>query len=157
MQALEGWGTFPSITIANPAPIADLAGIALSDLLPAAEVLPAWLSASHCLCSSTEHNLHHVVACCTLSWRHGDIARGYAQVAQAAARVEESLLQHAGDLARGVGLGIDVASRALTALPLLLPAFMPSQRGLPTLLMRLAEILRRPSGPDDVEGQAEVG
>lgn len=78
-------------------------------------------------------------------------------MAEAAARVEESLLQHAGDLARGVGLGIDVASRALTALPLLLPAFMPSQRGLPTLLTRLAEILRRPSGPDDVEGQAEVG
>ncbi len=78
-------------------------------------------------------------------------------MAEAAARVEESLLQHAGDLARGVGLGIDVASRALTALPLLLPAFMPSQRGLPTLLNRLAAIMRQSGGPDDVEGQAEVG
>ncbi len=57
MQALEGWGNHPSIAIAKPVRIADLAGIALSEPLPAAEVpLHARLSASHCLWLSTGHN-----------------------------------------------------------------------------------------------------
>ena len=38
MQALEGWGSFPSIVIANPVSIATLVSIALRDQVPTEEV-----------------------------------------------------------------------------------------------------------------------
>ena len=53
-------------------------------------------------------------------------------------------------------LGIDKSSRTVTALPLLLPNYMPSQNGLPTLLAGLANILQQSGGALDVEGIAEV-
>lgn len=70
--------------------------------------------------------------------------------------MEDCLLQFSDDLASGLGLGIDVASKSLTALPLLLPDFMPSQRGLPMFLARLAEVLKQPAGRQNIEGIAKV-
>ena len=53
-------------------------------------------------------------------------------------------------------LGIDESNRTVTALPLLLPNYMPNQNGLPSLLAGLANILQQPGGAQDVEGIAEV-
>jgi len=77
-------------------------------------------------------------------------------VAEAAARLQDCLLTHCEKLAEGMKLGLDVGNKTVTALPLLLPDFMPCQKGLPTFLARLAGILRQPAGAQDVEGMAEV-
>ena len=78
-------------------------------------------------------------------------------MAEAAARAEDCLLTHCQALQQGVRLGIDAGSKTITALPLLLPNYMPSQAGLPSLLAELAQILQQPGGAQDVEGIAEVG
>ena len=53
-------------------------------------------------------------------------------------------------------LGIDVGSKTIAVLPLLLPNYMPSQNGLPSLLARLADIMQQPGGAQNVEAIAEV-
>ena len=78
------------------------------------------------------------------------------QAAEAAAEVEDCLLQHSADLARGLGLHLHVSSKTLTALPLVLPGFIPDQRGLPEFLITLADILGQAGGSHNVEGLAEV-
>ena len=78
------------------------------------------------------------------------------QAAEAAAKVEDCLLQHSADLARGLGLHLHVSSKTLTALPLVLPGFIPDQRGLPEFLTMLADILGQAGGSHNVEGLAEV-
>lgn len=79
------------------------------------------------------------------------------QVAEAAARAEDCLLTHRQALDQGMRLGIDGATKTVTALPLLLPNYMPNQAGLPSLLAGLADILQQPGGgAQDVEGIAEV-
>ena len=78
------------------------------------------------------------------------------QAAEAAAKVEDCLLQHACDLARGLGLHLHVSSKTLTALPLVLPGYIPDQRGLPEFVTTLADILGQPSGSRNIEGLAEV-
>ena len=70
--------------------------------------------------------------------------------------MEDCLLAHCQALEQGMRLGIDESSRTVTALPLLLPNYMPSQNGLPSLLVGLADILQQPGGVQDVEGIAEV-
>ena len=77
-------------------------------------------------------------------------------MAEAATKAEDCLLAHCEALEQGMRLGIDESSRTVTALPLLLPNYMPSQNGLPSLLAGLADILQQPDGAQDVEGIAEV-
>ncbi|CAL5222516.1 g4891 [Coccomyxa viridis] len=112
--AVEGWGIFPSIVIANPVSIATLVSIALKDQVPKDKV------------------------------------------AEAAAKAEACLLTHCQALEHGMRLGIDESNRTVTALPLLLPNYMPNQNGLPSLLAGLANILQQPGGAQDVEGIAEA-
>ena len=70
--------------------------------------------------------------------------------------MEDCLLPFSGDLAQGLGIHLDVSFKTLTALPLLLPGFIPDQRGLPEFLTTLADILGQPSGSRNIEGLAEV-
>ena len=78
------------------------------------------------------------------------------QAAEAAAKVEDCLLQHACDLARGLGLHLHVSSKTLTALPLVLPGYIPDQRGLPEFGTTLADIFGQPSGSSTFSIRAKV-
>ena len=87
---------------------------------------------------------------------HGRVATMVAQVAEAATKAEDCLLQHSQALEQGLGFGIDMVANTVRAVPLLLPNYMPSQEGLPALLVGLADILQQPAGAQDVEGIAKV-
>ena len=100
---------------------------------------------------SITHGLQDVGPCATDT----DVV-DVVQAAEAAAEVEDCLLQHSADLARGLGLHLHVSSKTLTALPLVLPGFIPDQRGLPEFLITLADILGQAGGSHNVEGLAEV-